>query len=156
MNDHRRMASIFWIVVGVYISIAAYRLGLGRLHKPGPGFIFLISGLFLTILSIVDLAKNFIKSPKADNKEKEAESIWRGFRWHKVLLVLGGMVIYIYFLNMLGFLLSTFLLMFFLYKAVEPTRWWVAILSSLITTLVSYGLFKVWLRVPFPSGILEF
>jgi len=154
MTRHQRLGSIFWLVVGIYVAIASYQLGLGRLHKPGPGFIFFLSSLILIILGIIDLVGN-LKRPKIE-KEKKAEPIWRGFRWHKVLLVLGGIVAYIYFLNLLGFLLSTFLLMVFLYKAVEPTRWWVAILSSLITTVVSYGIFRVWLQVPFPPGILEF
>jgi hypothetical protein len=105
-------------------------------------------------LSIIDLVGN-LKRAKIE-KEEKAVPIWRGLRWHKVLLVLGGVVAYTCFLDMLGFLISTFLLMVFLYKAVEPTRWWVAILSGLTTTLASYCIFKVWLEVPFPPGIFGF
>ena len=155
MNGHQRMGSIFWLIIGIYITIAAYRLGLGHLYKPGPGFIFFLAGLFLTFLSILDLLVNFVRKPEMD-KNKEGVSIWRGFRWHKVLLVLGGLVVYVYLFNILGFFLCTFLLMFFLFKAVEPTKWWVAIASSLMTTLIAYALFKVWLKVPFPMGFLEF
>lgn len=155
MSGHQKLGSIFWLIIGIYVSVASYLLGLGRLHKPGPGFIFFLSGLFLIILSIIDLAGNCIKKPQTD-QQKKAEPIWRGSRWPKVLLVLGALVAYVYCLNMVGFLLSTFLLMVFLYKAVDPTKWWVVVASSLITTLISYAIFKVWLQVPFPSGILEF
>ena len=155
MNNHQRMASIFWLIIGICVAIAACRLGLGRLHKPGPGFIFFITGLLLTLLSIIDLTGGFVKKQIQDKGKKE-EWIWKGFRWEKVLLVLGGLVAYVYFFDKLGFLLSTFLLMVFLFKGVEPTRWWVAIGSSLVTTLISYGIFRVWLRVPFPPGIFDF
>jgi hypothetical protein len=75
-------------------------------------------------------------------------------RWQKVLIVLGGLSLYIYFFNVLGFIVSTFLLMMFLFKAVEPTKWWVAIASSIITIIFSYLVFEIWLQVPFPRGVL--
>jgi len=155
MNRHQRMGSIFWLIIGIYVAIASYRLGLGRLHKPGPGFIFFLTSLILMILSIADLIVNFIKKPEID-KEKKEESIWRSLRWDKVLLVLGGLVVYVIFFNIIGFYLSTFLVMIFLFKAVEPTRWWIALASSLITLLFTYAIFDVWLQVPFPQGILGF
>jgi len=152
---HHRVGSIFWLIIGVYTSISAYRLGLGSFRQPGPGFIFFLAALFLTILSAIDLGSTFIRKPKTD-KDKKDEPIWLGVRWPKVLMVLVGLSIYIYVFNFLGFLLSTFLLMVFLFKAVEPTRWWVSIMGSLITILIAYGIFNLWLKVPFPQGFLGF
>jgi len=93
--------------------------------------------------------------PKAavDKKEKP---IWVGVRWQKVLLVLAGLSLYTYLFNYLGFLTATFLLMVFLFKAVEPTKWWISIVGSLTTILISYGIFQLWLKVPFPQGFLGF
>ena len=54
----------------------------------------------------------------------------------------------------LGFILSTFLLLVFLFKAVEPQRWSVAILGSIITTVTAYGIFQVWLGSQLPAGLL--
>jgi len=152
---HHRTGSIFWIVIGVYVSIGAYRLGLGNFHQPGPGFIFFLAALFLTILSAIDLGSSFIGKPKVavDKKEKP---IWVGVRWQKVLLVLAGLSLYTYLFNYLGFLTATFLLMVFLFKAVEPTKWWISIVGSLTTILISYGIFELWLKVPFPQGFLGF
>jgi len=153
VNVHRRVGSIFWLVVGIYGASHAYQLSLGRFRHPGPGFIFFLTSLFLIILSALDLASTFFGEPKKE-KEKEEQHIWKGVRWQKVLFVLSGVSIYIYFLELAGFWVSTFLLMLFLYKVVEATRWWIAILSSLITVLLSYVIFKVWLDVQFPAGIL--
>jgi len=152
---HHRVGSIFWLIFGIYTAISAYQLGLGSFRQPGPGFIFFLASLLLIILSAIDLGGTFIGKLKTD-KDKKDEPLWLGVRWQKVLLVLIGMLIYIFIFNFLGFLFSTFLLMVFLFKAVEPTRWWISILSSLITILITYSIFNLWLKVPFPTGVLGF
>jgi hypothetical protein len=153
MKMHYRVGSIFWLMIGGYVASYAYQLGLGHFRQPGPGFIFFLAALLLIILGAIDLAGTFVGKPKTD---KEERPIWVGLQWQRVLLVLGGLLAYVYFFNVAGFLLSTFLLMVFLFKGVEPTKWWIAIVSSLITILISYGIFEVWLSVPFPKGFLGF
>jgi putative tricarboxylic transport membrane protein len=155
LKTHQRLACFFWLIVGVYTIISAYQLGLGRMRQPGPGFIFLLAALSLVILNTIDLALSFIAKPKTE-KEKRDEPVWLNIRWQKIFLTLIGISVYICAFNFLGFLLSTFLLMIFLFKTVEPTKWWVALTSSLITILISYALFRLWLKVPFPQGILGF
>jgi heme A synthase len=155
MRTHHRVGSIFWLVIGIYIAISAYRLGLGSFRQPGPGFIFFLMALLLIILSAIDLGTTFSGKSKSE-KEKPEAPLWKGARWPKVLIVLIGISIYNYVFNFLGFLLSTFLLMIFLFKAVEPTKWWVSVLASIITILLSFGIFNLWLKVPFPIGVLGF
>ena len=147
------MSSLFWILIALSVAIHAYGLGLGRFRQPGPGFIFFLAALLLIILGAIDLVANLISRSKM---RKEETSIWSGLRWQRVLLVLGALLAYVYLLNVLGFVSSTFLLMVFLFKAVEPTKWWVATVSSVTTILISYTVFKIWLQVPFPRGILGY
>lgn len=153
MKSHQQVASLFWLIIGVYVAITAYHLGLGHFHKPGPGFIFFWTALLLVILSAIDLASALTDKSQKDEKETP---LWSGMQWSKVLSVLVGLSIYVYFFNILGFLLSTFLLMIFLFKGVEPTRWWVAIVGSLIAILITSSVFQLWLKVPFPTGIFGF
>lgn len=155
MTTHRRVGSIFWLVIGFYVAIHSYQLGLGRFRHPGAGLVFFLAALVLIVLSAIDFVGSFIGRPKKDEDSKE-RPIWVGVRWQKVLLVLVGLSAYVYFFNILGFFLSTFFLMVFLFRGVEPTKWWVAIVSSLITVLFSYLIFKIWLVVPFPIGFLGF
>jgi cytochrome c oxidase subunit IV len=152
---HYRVSSIFWLIIGVYIAVHAYQLGLGRFRQPGPGLIFFLAAVFLVILSTIDLANNIIGESQ-NCKDTKDHPVWVELRWHKVLLVLGGLSAYVYFFNIAGFIFSTFLLMIFLFKGVEPTKWWVAIVSSLITTFLSYYIFEIWLEVPFRKGFLGF
>ncbi len=155
MKTQSRFGSIFWIAIGIYVAIHGYWLGLGHLHSPGPGFIFFLAAAVLIVLSVVDLVGTFIRKASTSPEEKETP-VWSGVHWRKILLVLIAVSAYVYLLSRAGFLLSTFLLMLFLFKAVEPTRWWVAILSSIVTTTLSYAIFNRWLGVPFPGGVLGF
>lgn len=155
MEIHHRVGSIFWLIIGIYFALSAFYLGLGSLRQPGPGFVFFLASLLLISLSTIDLAGTFIGKPKTDRDEKH-ETIWMGTRWSKVLLVVIGILLYTCVFNFLGFLLSTFLLMVLLFKAVDPTKWFFAILGSLITISIAYCIFKLWLDVPFPTGVLGF
>jgi putative tricarboxylic transport membrane protein len=152
MKLHQLGAGIFWFIIGLGAAAHAYQLGLGDFHKPGPGFIFFWAALFLVVMSSIDLAGILMRG----KTDKEPKTLWVGKKWHKVLLVLAILVTYVFCFNVLGFYLSSFLLMVLLLKAVKPTRWWIAIMSGIIAVLISYGLFKVWLDVPFPGGILGF
>jgi putative tricarboxylic transport membrane protein len=157
MKTQSRCTSIFWTLIGIYVAIHAYWLGLGHLHSPGPGFIFFLAAVLLIVLSVADLLITFTGTGNAAiGGEKRETPVWSGVHWQKILLVLIAVSAYVYLLNRAGFLLSTFLLMLFLFKAVEPTRWWIAILSSIVTTTLSYAIFNRWLGVPFPGGILGF
>jgi hypothetical protein len=155
MKTQSRLASIFWILIGVYVAIHGYWLGLGHLHSPGPGFIFFLAAVLLIVLSATELLITFIENAAMGEEKREAP-VWSGVHWQKILLVLIAVSAYVYFLNRAGFLVSTFLLMLFLFKAIEPTRWWIAIFSSIVTTTLSYAIFNRWLGVPFPGGVLGF
>ncbi len=147
------IAGAAWLVVGSYVAIHAYGMGLGRLHSPGPGFIFFLAALLLVALSIVDMAGALARRSSSDKGETH---VWSGVRWRKILVLLGGVAAYVYLFSLLGFVTSTFLLMLLLFKGIEPTRWWAALASAFVTTVFSYLIFKVWLGVPFPTGIPGF
>jgi hypothetical protein len=140
-------------MIGAYVAVHACQLGLGSFRRPGPGLVFFLSALLFMALTAIDLVGTFFGESGKD-KGSEEGPLWVEVRWQKVLIVLGGLSLYIYFFNVLGFIVSTFLLMMFLFKAVEPTKWWVAIASSIITIIFSYLVFEIWLQVPFPRGVL--
>ncbi len=152
MTARDRIGTLFWLLFGIYVAVQSYGMGIGRLRQPGPGFIFFVTSLLVIGLSVVELVRTFTGRPT----ENESSPLFRGVRWGKILLVVAGLSAYALLFNVAGFKLSTFLLMMFLFKVVEPTRWSVALLSSTLTTLFSYGLFERWLDVPFPKGFLGF
>ena len=152
-KDFSWLVNLVWIGIGTYVFLQAYSLGIGKLYQPGPGFIFFCAGLVLTGLSAVDLILRFFAG---QGSQESGPDGWTGIRWSKILFVLAAMGAYIFFLNQIGFLLSTFLLMVFLFKGIEPTKWWVAATAGGIATLLSYWVFEVWLTIPFPRGPFNF
>lgn len=153
MKIHQWIGALFWMAIGGYVSIKAYFLGVGALHQPGPGFIFFVAGLLLMLLSLIDLAATVLKKAP---REKEEKPIWGDIRWGKILLVFIFLSAYVFSLHVFGFLFSTFILMILLFKGIEPTKLWVALVASVAATCLSFFVFERWLAVPFPRGILGF
>jgi hypothetical protein len=74
----------------------------------------------------------------------------------RVLLILLSLIFYGLFLEKLGFILMTFLLMGFLLLAIGKVRRSLVIFLSLVSSLGCYGVFQLWLNVQLPIGIFGF
>ena len=78
-------------------------------------------------------------------------------RWKNLAGVLVSLFIYAGILDFLGFVLSTFLLLVFLFRfGITPQRWIWAIGGGAIASLSCYAVFELWLRTQLPKGILGF
>jgi putative tricarboxylic transport membrane protein len=144
---HERTSTIFFLVVSIIVFIGSIQLGLGTARQPGPGFLtFGASGL-LGLLSLVAFLKTLVK------KEQSREILFRKTLWWRV--VLSGLAILGYALVMptLGYLITTFLLMLFLYFMIHEQKWYWVIISSLLSSLGSYYLFSKLLNCQFPDGL---
>jgi putative tricarboxylic transport membrane protein len=141
--------NIIWLLFSMAVCLESWRLDAGSLHSPGPGFLPFIAGLLLGILAVIAFIQGL---KKKDFREKEALSF--GTYLIKVGLLTGVLVVYIFFLNILGFLVGTFLLLLFLFRIVEPLGWRTVIVASLITLGAVYLLFDVFLGTQLPRGIL--
>lgn len=150
MKTRDVISSLFWMAMGLGISYGGYDLDVGTLRDPGAGFIFFWIGVIMIGLSLVILIKAVREKGVAD----ELNVLWQGIRWQKVLLVLASLFVYTYLLTPLGFILTTTLLLVFLFKAVEPQKWSWAILGAVVCTLAAYGLFHTWLGCQLPQGLL--
>jgi len=151
MKNRDLFSSLFWMVIGAGVSYGGYDLELGTLHDPGSGFIFFWVGLIMVGLSL----SIFIRALKEKGKAGEMRLIWSEVQWKKIVSVLVALFLYGYFFQTLGFILSAALLLVFLFKAVEPQRWSVAILGAVVSSLVAYMVFQVWLGSQLPKGLLD-
>jgi hypothetical protein len=66
------------------------------------------------------------------------------------------MFAYPFVLEPLGYLVSSFLLMFLLIRMMVKKTWWFAPAAACSISLASYVLFKVLLKVPLPDTHLGF
>jgi len=113
----------------------------------------LLVGIFLGIFSIVA----FMQAHLSKVTDEATSSWYPKERWKKLIGVLTVMFLYALFLEILGFLVSTFLLLVFLFRAgMESQRWSVAIGGSAIASFCSYAVFELWLKTQLPRGFLGF
>ena len=153
MRRYDQMSSLVWLVFAIYICIASSRLSFGSFDHPGPGFLPLLVGIFLGIFSIIA----FLQAYLSKVTDETTSSWYPKERWKKLIGVLAVMFIYAFCLEILGFLVSTFLLLVSLFRyGMEPKRWVVAIGASGIASLSSYAVFELWLRTQLPRGIFGF
>ena len=152
MGKYDRISSLVWLALAFYMSIESTRLPLGSWRDPGPGFLPLLVGLILAGLSIIC----FVQARKAESTGQKA-SWYSRERWKNLIRVLFALLAYALVLDILGFLICTFLFMIFLFRfGMEPQKWFWTIGGSGVASLSCYAVFELWLRTQLPKGILGF
>jgi putative tricarboxylic transport membrane protein len=152
MGKLDRISGSFWFLFSLFISYESYKLGLGTLHQPGPGFLFFWTGLIVAALALVII---LLSAGKLSSDESGGQAFEKR-NATKVVLVLTALFVYALLMEWLGFFIVTLLLFAFLLGVIEKKSWWFAVLVSLFVTAASYLLFEVGLQSQLPKGILEF
>jgi len=151
-REKDRISALLLVVVGIAICFGSLRLSLGGFHKPGPGFFPFLVGSILGVLSFLIFLQSF-KGLAGDDRKAFWPNPPRSLKMSYILIAL---ILYAIGMNYLGFFLSTLLFLGFLLRAIEPQRWPAVLTGSILGTALFYGIFKYWLEVPFPTGILGF
>lgn len=141
--------AFFWIALAILVCYGATRLGLGTVTEPGSGFIFFWLGLVLVMLSLAAFAESLRGSEGIVQETRE-------MNWVKIALVLLSLLLYAFFLERLGFVLTTFLLLSFLLGWIEQANWIRSLVVSTAAALGSFAIFELWLKIRLPKGIFGF
>jgi len=140
-------SSLCLMVIGLLIAWQAQKLTVGDYHAPGPGFF----PFYLSILLIITGAAIFIQGLREKPEEEEAAP-----RKMRVAITLAAIFIYPFLLEPLGYIPTTFLLMVLCIRLMLKKAWWFAPAVSIAISLFSYIIFKVWLQVLLPTGLMGF
>lgn len=146
-------SSLFWLLVSIAVITESFRMGIGTLQSPGMGFMSFWAAGLLAALSLILLIKTILGRRKAKNKSTLSRGGWHS----KVVIPLSALVVYALIMPVAGYLISTFVLMTFLYWFADPTglRWFFwCLIFSFLTTAISYYVFSVLLNCQFPAGVL--
>ena len=148
----RRLDLIKGIVFFIFSLIVCYEsihLPLWSGKKPGPGLFPLFLGITLGFLSLVFIIV------KGFRQNKDAAPLWTDRRNRKrILLAFGMLISYAIVLPFLGFLVSTFFLVFFLLSLFYSGKWITLGIASFFISLAFYIIFQVLLKIQLPYGIL--
>jgi len=143
-----KITSLFFLLFSIYVCIESYRLGLGTFSNPEAGLFPFISGILLGFFSILGF---FDKMPLSKAFKDTGNAI-RQWKLKKTILALIIMSAYVFFLKSVGFLLCTFLLVFFIYEVLEPKKIKKGILVAALATAASYLLFQIVIKAQLPRG----
>ncbi len=142
--------ALLGLALAAYIAFEGQEMGLGHPSNPGSGYIQFWTGLIMGGLACIQLVQSLLSGADKAN----LGSVFADIRWGKVLYVTALLVAYAAVLDLLGFILSTAVLLLVLFKTVEPQSWRVALIGSALTTLAAWAVFVYWLGTQMPAGSL--
>jgi hypothetical protein len=137
------VGSFFWILFGVFFALGATKLQVGTIRHIGSGLFPMIMALVLIFFSVLNLVQGAMRSSRPIER----------IAWKKQVAIAMCVIFYGFLLDIIGFLVSTFILMlvfFALFFGIER-KWGKVLVYSSVTALTAWLLFAVVLRVPFPS-----
>ena len=143
------VASVGLAALAAAAGIGAYRLGLGDVHAPGPGFMPFATAAILGLMALGQV----VRLALAATHDGGRESSFATSRWSTVLIVLLTLFGFGFTLERIGLSLAVFLLLLVLFGVVARKRWWVALVSSALTAMIVRLVARV-LGMQFPQGPL--
>jgi|GEM_PF-2215589 len=145
-----RITGLVIALFGVGILWEGRHLTRGNLSHPGPGS---FPALLATLLIILSL---FLMIPKGKKGEEERTfPPWFIF-YRQLIPVYVALLAFIGLLEFFGFIILTFLLMFFLFVKISYFKWHTAMLAAFVSTGITYLIFGMILKSSFPKGQLGF
>ena len=152
MRAYDIVSTLFWMTLGLYVTISGVRLGFGEWQDPGSGFIAVLSGCGLLLLSaiwlVMTIAKRWGLTP---TKKFFAEST----SYKRVLLIILSLLVFAALLDWAGFMITTLVFLVFLFRSIDPQRWRIAIPLALGIAIICFIVFQLWLQVQLPEGPLS-
>jgi hypothetical protein len=135
---------------GAAILVPSLKLGLGAKGDLGPGLLPFAAGLCVLVTGAISAVLTIIKSGKVDPSE-ELETIDRK-GWIRVGELLFAFTLWPLLAEMIGYLLSTFLVSLGIAKAVGYQGWRGPILLSISITFCIWLIFGFMFQLDLPAG----
>ncbi len=124
--------------------LGGFRLKVGSLSAPEPGFFPFVAGAAIAALSLL----HFL----AKNSHEDINTGSGG--WMKAVALACALCAYTLTLEWLGFIIATLLLAIVVMRVSHRQPWLRIIIVSTAASLAAYYLFHVLLRVDLPAGAL--
>jgi putative tricarboxylic transport membrane protein len=151
MRRCNQVVGVLLLIFSIWIITVSKDLVYTVEFSPGAGFFPIWLGISLLILSLILLLNSTIL--KFDISE---ENPFPGkAAVLRIMLILGSLLASILLFEPLGFLITMFCLVAFLLFFLEKYRWYSSAMISAVMVLAIYGIFKVWLNVNLPLGLIH-
>ena len=147
-NKQRDYAcSVLFLIFGIFMFIQSLSIHSMMDKDVGSGFVPKIVAMAIIVISAIKLLLTFL-SKKSEEAKKSDEDIMGGL-----------LTIYVVLFKPLGFILSTFIYLFFQITLLSTEKNRNLILFGIISVVapvVIYALFVYVIKMPLPTGLLSF
>ncbi|WP_126425386.1 tripartite tricarboxylate transporter TctB family protein [Brevibacillus marinus] len=126
-----RYAGIAFLAVGALFFVESFRISTGpSISKVGPGTLPMALGIVMVLLSVRLIYETF-KYPQQEMKQEKLD--YKGFA-----IILGAAVLYACLIEVLGYIITTFLFLLIGFQVMQRGQW---IASILIAGVFSIGVY---------------
>lgn len=151
----KKLQIISGMVIMAFAAVICFdlrNLPFGTPGAPGPAFFPLLLGIILFFLALLFIVKTALGEGTLTDS---ARSLWTGLQWKQVPYTLAALLGYALFLDRLGYLICTWLLMVYLFWGKGAKGKGIAIIGALLVSVISYLIFRSMLKVRLPLGLLS-
>ena len=150
MKTSEFIGGIFWLAMGILLSLWSSRYEIGSFIQPGPGFLPLIIGILLIFFSFILIGKGIKPSTVA---RAETVSSPPG-AWKKAAYAVLVLLLATFLFEKIGYLSTVFLMIVFLMCGVKSQSWRAILLVAASSALGVHLVFVLLLKQPLPRGLL--
>ena len=153
MKSRDLISGIVLFLFGMGVFVIAWSYPLGTFRMPGGGFFPLIASILLMALAGILMGLSFSKKHQQTNRDtpffpaKEAPI--------RVVIGFLSLIGYRYLLPVMGFTFATGFFVFILVLFLGNYNWKFSVVFSILTAVIAYYLFQVWLQIPLPVSIFS-
>lgn len=150
MKKYDLYAGVLWLLLGLSITwVSFFDVGLGSLSSPDAGLFPFITGIAMIFVStgMIFMAWHRRRKDMAFSQRPALNA--------KIPIMLAILCVYALTLEYLGYLISTSILMLYLFKQSATINWRISLMMTVVVMFVSYYFFVVLLQSQLPYGVLE-
>ena len=139
-----RIIAIFLIIIVIFLYVSSLS---------GTNEAMLLPRLLLILIMILSVLLLISGGEKVKQKNSQNEKTSEKILLPRLILTIVITIIYILFLKILGFYLSTFAYLLFIFISTGFKQKWLAVSITLGFMGFLYLIFSLWLKVPLPECV---
>ncbi|MGF6907388.1 tripartite tricarboxylate transporter TctB family protein [Fusobacterium sp. PH5-44] len=151
MKKANIISGLIFMCISIYVIVVTFTFKKFKNVPVGPEFFPRYLGIGLLICSVIIIFQGIVDESKA--KAPTISPFDKGIQ--RVIISLAIMVFYVILWPILGFLIVTPLLLFFLMCLLKIKNYAVMIAISVIASVMIFSIFKYLLGIEMPLGILQ-
>lgn len=146
------VSGIFWLIIGLLLSIWSISYEIGTFKEPGSGFFPLGAGLLLILFSIILLVQLLVQGKKSSSISPKGLPLSLRSGWGKAAYTVFILLLSTFLFERIGYLVTIFLLVFFSIRVTGSRTWGKTLLLALLSTLGVYLIFVLLLKQQLPRS----